>query len=70
VDLQHDEAAHCRQRQHRLAIGPSAHELPVTFDGPPASGEIGVIDGDLSQLLCAAKHDALHADAEPATILC
>ena len=35
MDLQHDVAAQCRQRQHRLAIGPSAHHRPVMLDGPP-----------------------------------
>ena len=34
---------HRRQRQHRLAIGPSAHDRPVSLDGPPASPEIGMI---------------------------
>ena len=69
VDLQHDWPPHRRQRQHRLAIGPSAHHLPVTLDGPPAPGEIGVIHRDLAQLVRAAQHDALHAHAKVATIV-
>ena len=69
MDLQHDVAAHRRQRQHRLAVGPSAYHLPVTLDGPPASGEIGVIDRDLAHVVSAAQHDALHPHAKPATIL-
>jgi hypothetical protein len=69
VDLQHDDAAHRRQRQHRLTIGPSAHDLPVTLDAPPAPRKIGMIHRHLAQVIGAAQHDALHAHAKPATIL-
>ncbi len=61
LDLQHDVAAHRRQRQYRFAGGPSTYHLPVTLHGPSASG---VIDWDLPHLLCAAQHCA--SPARPA----
>ena len=69
LDLKHDVAAYRRQRQHRLSVGPSAHHRPVTLHGPPASGERGMIDRDLTRLVSAAQHDALHTRAKPAPIL-
>ena len=38
IDLQHDVAAHRRQRYRCLAVGLSAHHLPIALDSPPASG--------------------------------
>ena len=48
---------------------PSAYHRPVTLDGPPTSRDIGMIYRDLTQLVCAAQHDALDPHAELAAII-